>query len=337
MLSLWSGVLVCQNENRSYLPLTSSELGTPFKLKRLGIMRSESPELHTATGPTGSTYKIRTGGPSTTLVLEGRDNSDRMWLVDLIPLWGCAGGSQVYEGDLDSDGIQDAVVVTRTCGNGLAPSSHVVTVTFDHDGRPVPFEAEGYFECLPAGIDSLVDFNRDGKADLVFMNFNDGYWITNIYSLNDGRWKRVTGHFGPRSFPLYTRFTNAPNTRAVTPPPNRHPTAPDLSNAIPAVSGTMIEWKWIPAGVGASPYLDLQLSLLDPTGKTVLCTTNYWYDSARLVLNNAAGRTARRLSQDERVVVDPILRDAVLKKHRVHLYGSRSPDHCSPELIWVEP
>src|SRR5262245_19104052 len=113
-------------------------MGTPFKLKRLGIMPSESHELHTAAGPAGSTYEIRVGGDSKTRVLEGRDNSDRMWLVDLIPLWDCAGGAQVYEGDLDSDGTQDAVLVTPTCANGLAPSSHVVTVTFDHDGRPVP-------------------------------------------------------------------------------------------------------------------------------------------------------------------------------------------------------
>ena len=48
------GFLVCQS--RSYLPLTTSELGTPFKLKRLGIMGSRSTKLHTAAGPIGSTY-----------------------------------------------------------------------------------------------------------------------------------------------------------------------------------------------------------------------------------------------------------------------------------------
>jgi hypothetical protein len=335
LLGLWPGILICQYENRSYLPLTSSELGTPFKLKRLGIMGSNSRELHAAAGPAGSTYKVRTGSPADTLVLEGKDKSERMWLIDLISLWGCAGGSKVYEGDLDADGIQDAVLVTPTCGNGLAPSSHVVTVTFDHDGRPVPFEAEGYFESLRAGIDSLVDFNRDGRADLVFMNFNDGYWITNMYTLTDARWKRLVGRFGSRSFPLYTRFTNVANTRAVVPPPNRHPTAPDLSNATPSASGTMTEWKWIPAE-GGSPYLNLQLSLLGPAGKAVVCTTNYWYGSRRLVLNNADGRTARRLSQDERALVDSILRDVVLKKHTVRVYGNRTPDQCSPELVWVE-
>jgi len=190
---------------------------------------------------------------------------------------------------------------------------------------------------LPAGIDFLVDFNRDGKADLVFMNFDDGYWITNIYVLNDARWKRVTGPFGPRLFPLYTRFTNVPNTKPVTPPPNRHPTAPDLSNATPAASGMLTEWRWVSSDGAPSPYFNLQLSLLSPTRNLVACTTNYWYDSARLVLNDAAGRTVRRLSHDEIAFIDPILRDAVLKKQTVRVYGARSPDHCSPELVFVEP
>lgn len=334
-LALWPGFLISQIRN--YLPLTPSELGPPYKLKRLGIVGSRSTELHTAAGPSGSTYKVRTGGKASgTLVLQGKDKSDRMWQVDLIPLWGCAGGSQVYEGDLDSNGIKDAVLLTATCGNGLAPRSHIVTVTFDKDGQPLPFEAEGYFESLPAGIDSLVDLNRDGKANLVFMNFDDGYWITNIYALNDARWKRVTGRFGPRSFPLYTRFTGVANSKAVIPPPNRHPTAPDLSNMTPAASGTLTRWRWVSSGP-ASPYFDLQLSLLSPTGKPILCTTNYWYDSARLVLNDPAGRTVRRLSQEDSEFTEPILRDAVLKKQMVRVYGARSPDHCSPELVWVEP
>jgi hypothetical protein len=82
---------------------------------------------------------------------------------------------------------------------------------------------------------------------------------------------------------------------------------------------------------------DLQLSLLNPTRKLVECTTNYWYDYDRLVLNDAAGRSVRRLNHDEIGLVDPILRDAVLKKQTVSVYDNRSPDHCSPEMVWVEP
>jgi hypothetical protein len=255
------------------------------------------------------------------------------WEVDLFLLWGCAGQWPVFEADLDRDGVQDAVLLMPTCGNGLAPQSHIVTVTFDKTGRPVPFEAEGYFEESGGGIDSLVDLNRDGKADLIFMNFNDGYWITNIYMLENAFWNRVPGQLGSRTFPLYTRFTTRANKNAVTPPQSRHPAAPELSILKPVVTGKLTGWKWIPAD--STSYFNLQLSIADAVGKPSVCTTQYWYDTARLVIDGPEGRIIRRAPGGERTALDALLQQIVSTKRTVRLYGRRSADHCSPELIWA--
>ncbi|HKC85713.1 MAG TPA: hypothetical protein VKG02_07060, partial [Blastocatellia bacterium] len=79
---------------------------------------------------------------------------------------------------MDSNGIRDLVVIYPTGGNGLAPTSHFFSLTFDELGRPVPFKADGYFQESNKGITDLVDLDRDGRAELIYMNFDDGYWIT---------------------------------------------------------------------------------------------------------------------------------------------------------------
>jgi hypothetical protein len=336
LLSIFPALLLSQSQ--SYLPLTSNELGPPFPLKKLARLQSSSPDLMTGAGPLGSTYRVRAGKYTGLLTLQGQDKLHKPWLVELVQLWGCTGGAEAYETDLDKDGIVDAVLLMPTCGNGLAPRVHMIAVTFDSQGRPIPFESEGYFEQKPGGIDSLVDLNHDGKADLIFMNFNDGYWITNVYTVNDGRWNRIQGRFATRSFPLYTRFTSQPNNKAVTPAAGRKPLAPDLSTLNPVVIGKLVEWEWTPAaGALGSKYLDLQLTVSDNVGKRTVCTTKYWYDTARLVFDNSEGRQVIHIAHDEPNRVDALLAEGVSKKLKMRLYGSRDWDRCSPEFIWEQP
>ena len=337
LLSVWPAFLFSQHESQSYLPLTARELGPPFALKKLTRVQNASPDLPTAAGPSGSTYRVRPGKDTGLLTLQGQDKANKSWQVELFRLWACGGGAEVYEADLDKDGIRDALLLMPTCGNGLAPSVHLITVTFDSEGRPIPFEAEGYFEQKPNGIDSLVDLNHDGKADLIYMSFNDGYWITNVYTVKDARWNRIQGRFATRSFPLFTRFTNRANAKAVTPTAGRKPMAPDLSTLNAAITGILNEWKWIPAAGAASDYLNLRLTVFDSAGKQTVCTTNYWYDSARIVFDNTEGRQVVHVAQDEPARVTALLTEVVSKKSRMRLYGQRDWDHCSPELIWAEP
>ena len=74
----------------------------------------------------------------------------------------------------------------------------------------------------------MADLDGDGRAELLYMNYDDGYWITNLYRLRESRWSRVEGRFAGLGFPLYTRFTIRPNHRPVRPARGRNPVAPDL-------------------------------------------------------------------------------------------------------------
>jgi hypothetical protein len=323
--------LSVQHENLPYLPLSSREIGSPFALKGLGLVKDGSP-LVTRAGPSGSSFSLDRRADHEILVLDGKDRSGKPWHIDLIE-----NGDQarVYEDDLNNDKVWDALLVMPTGGVGLAPLVHLIAVTFDEKGRPIPWETEGYFGETNSGIDSLVDLDHNGIADLIFMNFDDGYWITNVYSLKGARWSRVHGALIGHSFPMFTRFTNRPNTVAVTPPPNRHPWAPELSNAAPVITGVLTSWKW-PSGDlshGASD-LDLQLTI-QASGKEIVCTPSYWYDSARVVLDQIEGRTIRVVSTSSRTIDDEVFRDLVSKKIQVQLYGQRYRDRCSPDLIWA--
>jgi len=327
--------LTAQQVNSEYLPLSSNEVGQPFTLKALGLIKADSSPLTSRAGPTGSTFRIQRTADFAALTLEGKDKGGKPWTIDTLELWGCEGGTRVYEADLDADTVQDAVLLTPTCGNGLAPRTHMIAITFDASGRPVPFEAEGYFEDTRPGIDSLVDMNHDGKADLIFMNFNDGYWITNVYSVKNGRWARMQGNLHGRAFPLYTRFTNQPNHRAVIPPSSRHPWASDLSNATPVLAGVIIERKWPDENLPSDPSdRSLQLTILSGAQK-VICTPDYWFDTAKLVQDQAERRTIQRLSIDERSTADAMLQELIARKVPVRLYGRRMSDRCSPELVWA--
>jgi hypothetical protein len=329
-------VVNAQHESRAYLPLTAKELGLPFPLKRVGLLTGTSSPLTSTAGVSGSEYEVRNGKDAAVLFLKGGDRAGDSWLVSLVELYACAGGVPVYESDVDADGVKDALLLARTCGNGLAPSVHLLIVTFDPAGRPSLFEVEGYFAQERGGIDSLVDLNRDGKAELLFMNFSDGYWITSIYSIQNARWSRVQGLFSGRVFPLYTRFTTRPNTRAVTPAANRHPWAPDLSNAKPLIEGTLMNWQW-PTGAANLDVSELDLKLTIVTnGNKILCTPAYWYDSAKILIDEATGRTIERLTESNRGFVDPWLKKIVSDRLPVRLYGRRYPDRCSPELMWVQ-
>lgn len=264
------------------------------------------------------------------LSLSGLDRAGKSWHVDLFKLYGCSDGAHVYEGDVDRDGVVDAVLLMATCANGLAPTNVLTVVTFDSEGRPVPFDAGGYFQEQPKGIDSLVDLNGDGRADLVYMNFDDGYWITNIYSVDKAQWRRVNGPFAGRRFPLYTRFTNRPNKVAVTPPSSRHPFAEDLSTNAFKESGTLTEWRW-DGDIKRNNLAELRVTLATGARNDLLC----WADYVRLVINNRDGRRVVQLSSENSTFAETTLR-GLLKDFRLRLFGQRFPDGCSPELIWAD-
>jgi hypothetical protein len=325
-----------QTENQSYLPLTRAETGRRFPVRFVAETGGGRPgyfgtgkdgaaaPTKMSIGPSGASFEMNEDGLA---VIKGEDKGGAAWRVRLGNLSG--NGSRLYTADLDCDGASDLVIVSPTGGNGLAPSSHIFTLTFDGKGRPLPFEADGYFEYGEQGIFDLLDLDRDGRAELLYMNFSGGYWITTIYEIEGGHWRRIKGAHGRRTYPLYTRFTNRPNRRPVAPKPGRKPFTPDLSNVKPALSGTLASYEW--ADVSRSE--NIKLFVNEEIGQ-VTCEPVAWYGSFGVVSDSAEGREVLTLYGNEEAA-QALLEAAVKAQSEVTLYGRRSAEGCSPEWLWL--
>lgn len=313
-----------QAQSQSYLPLNKAELGRPFALKHLGRINPAS-ERQINVGVSTATLSYTEEGE---LRLAGKDRAGDSWSVLLTG----ASGVEAFEGDLDRNNLRDLVLIVATGGNGLAPSSRLVAVTFESDGRPVRFEAEGYFDADAKGLFDLRDLNGDGHAELIFMNFDDGYWITNLYTVRAARWRRIRGRFGSRTYPLYTRFTDRPNRRATTPRPGRSPFAPDLSNdAASARYGQLRSYRW--ADVSQSE--DVELTFETSAGQRLICRPASWYASFTVVLDRTHERKIFSLAgaeEEVKAALDEIIRS----RAEVALYGERAAANCSPETLWAK-
>jgi hypothetical protein len=217
-----------------YLPFSKSKLrrfpmkrhdlpagfrdGTPFVISGVRMREEDDESQPRPRDDTGDAVSARL------LVFSGRDLDGKEWRIQTTAY---IYYDAVYEADLDRNGVRDLVLTIGTGGNGLAPPTQLLFLTFDRRGRPALFAATGYFQPQPDGIFDVVDMDGDGRAELLYVVFDDGYWITNFYNMREARWNRVPALAGLR-FPLYTRFTNRPNHRPVRPAPGRHPVAPDL-------------------------------------------------------------------------------------------------------------
>lgn len=326
----------CFAQNHDYLPLSRTETNRRFPVKFIGETGGGRPGYFgTGTdgvaaparmnvGPSGSNFRMDEDGGA---VIEGKDKDGAPWRVRLGNLSGY--GSRLYTADLDRDKVQDLVIMSPTGGNGLAPTSHLFMLTFDEKGRPLPFEADGYFEEDKRGVFDLLDIDGDGRAELLYMNFDDGYWITTLYKVGGGRWRRVEGAHGRRTYPLYTRFTNRPNRRPVAPGSGRKPFMADLSNDAPVLRGTLAAYEW--ADIRQSEDVKL---FIDTSAGRVECSPVAWFGSFGVVTDSAEGREVVTVygNEDEARA----LLDAVVKASSpVTLYGRRSAEKCSPEWVWV--
>lgn len=326
----------CVAQNQDYLPLSRAETGRRFPVKLLAETGGGRPghfgtgsdgtpaPTRMSVGPSGSSFAMDEEGRA---VINGKDRGGAAWRVQLGQLSGY--GSHLYTADLDHDGVGDLVIISPTGGNGLAPTTHLFALTFDEQGRPVPFEVEGYFQEDARGIFDLLDIDGDGRAELLYMTFDDGYWMTTLYEVEGGHWRRVEGAHGRRTYPLYTRFTNRPNRQPTLPKPGRRPFLPDLSNAAPAVRGTLDSYEW--ADVSQSENIKL---FVNADGGRVACSPVAWFGSFGVVADAADGREVITLYGNEEAA-KALLEAAVKAKSAVTLYGRRSAEGCSPEWVWL--
>ena len=162
--------------------------------------------------------------------LSGQNLSGRPWRVRVASLPFC----RAISADYDRNGQPDVTLIYSTLGNGMAPNSHVLFLMFDRTGDPVPWLTWGWVHVDDDGTsEDILDLNGDGRAEFLFMWWGGGYWSTTPYEARDSHWHRVTGRFAGSEFPIWTRFTGAPNRAPVGLPREKWPERRDLSNQLP--------------------------------------------------------------------------------------------------------
>jgi hypothetical protein len=316
-------------QSEDYSPLSEAETSKLFKLEYRGRLDLDHLIDRVPIGPSGASIQV-TGDQD--LVFAGQDKRQRRWTFEIAGKGVPGFHYDLYTADLDHNGYMDAVLIFPTGGNGLAPTTHIITLMFDSLGRPVSFQADGYFDNDEAGISGLVDMDGDGRAELIYMNFDNGYWITHLYKARNARWERIKGRFGMHTYPLFTRFTFHPNHKPVTPRPGRHPYGPDLSDMSPKLHGRLLSYQWPDGGPSSDPTLMVETA----QGKKITCKLAYWYSSAAVLVDDENGRRIVSLGALTDAF-DSLLKEIVAKNYTVTLYGQRRANQCSPELLWAQP
>jgi len=302
--------------SHAYLPLTEAELGAPFPV-RARKLPSLCPEaLDLPVGPNGARWTADEEG---TVRLTGTDRQGRTWTLDPGP---CGTGHYAHLADLDADGTPDLLFANPTGGNGLAPTTVLEGALFDPEGRPVPFRFVGYF----GGVDGqpladVTDADGDGHAELLVMGFSDGYWYTDRYEADAGHWQRVPEGFGGRTYPLFTRFTDRPNRRAVRPARGRSPFVPNLATEAPLLDGRLTAFA---GGTERVP----RLTINDAHGEATTCDA-----PMLLVRDTPNGREIVRMDEAAWTRLAGMTPRLLLFGHLDVRYEEASP--CAPVFAWM--
>jgi len=188
------------------------------------------------------------------VVVRGRDKSGRRWRIRLPAathdIWFLKGEKPMYFFD------------GYTGGAGMAPGTWIFAVSFDEQGRPVPF-----FTTSQTPFEGLVELDGGGPFLLqqTWLETNwlpkerSGYYVTVAYRQKGAYWYRADGVQGGRTYPFYERWALLPNVRPkpVADPQFPRSWVPDNGNH--PQSGVRTHIRLDSNGIHAGRELDCQL------------------------------------------------------------------------------
>ena len=265
---------------------------------------------------------------------EGKDNSNNPWKVEIeIKLGGC----MLWRADLDRDGQEDLIVLTSDATS--SGESILTLLLIDNLGRPTPWQAVGHYEEATQGLANLVDLDRNGRAELLFLyvqGFDRGQArATSIfrYEIKDARLRRVDGPVAgevfPDRLPRGVRVTDEPDMTTVVQLNAPTLTITSLAPGKPGSCGVQI-----PLGATGSVTVD---------PNAAEATIEVCYDKMTL----SDGRT---LNLPAIVVLDkPNVRELAFRgTHRsvieakmrgllVQFAGQVCDGGCRPFMMWARP
>ncbi len=295
-----------------YLPLSDAELTLRFKQQLVcdTLMPGNSVTSNRCTVRMTSEGRLHVAGV---------DHNIRPWSVTALCYEGCA---SVWTADLDRNGQNDLLLLSRTGGTGWEATSQLMVIMFDSEGRPIPWQCDGYFDVDKRGIRDILDLDYDGRADIVRQSFEKGFWITSLYEAGEGRFK-LRQHHGTRSFPIHTKFTYKPN-RLPAKCSTDKPCEVDCSNALsasPMESVCLSRLVW-------PLHTCENLSLLLSNGKKCVVPTSC--STLSVVLDERSGRRIALMSSPEaRTLLEEI------RVRQIPMAVATKMGRNAPVLIWA--
>lgn len=264
----------------------------------------------------------------------GTDNAGNPWAVEFESKHG---GCSLWRADLDRDGQQDLIALTTDATSG--GESVLTLLLIDNLGRPVPWQAVGHYDEGDQGIANLVDLDRDGRAELLFLHVEGidrgRARVTSLsrYEIKNARLKRVDGRFATETFPARVprgaRVTEEPDLTTALDP---NPPALTIASLVPARQGN--------CGVQIAIDQAGQPSTVDRIAAEA--ATEACYD--KLILSD--GRTLNLPAivilenQDRReVALDATIRSVIeanMRRLPVEFTGQVCDGSCRPFMMWAD-
>ena len=107
---------------------------------------------------------------------------------------------------MDHNGKSDLILVTSDATS--SGESLLTLILSDDFGRPVPWQAYGFFEPSRAGLENLVDLQQDGRAELLYVEREgSGRGGTqrsriDLYTTASAHLRQHSGRAGAENFPI---------------------------------------------------------------------------------------------------------------------------------------
>lgn len=273
--------------------------------------------------------------PQAGLQVEGVDGRGGRWTLELSNQ---PAGCSLWRADLDRNGQEDVIIVTSDLTSG--PGVEVTILMIDADGRPVPWQAFGYFDGdHESGLGNLVDLDGDRRAELLYLHvegerLDSGCTSLGLYLVGNAHWKHKDGSFAGMNFPVRT-------------PEKAKPTEePDLTNTIDQTDMPLRITSAIP---GRRENCGVQLPITrDSSGavrvdvEAAKAESEACYD--KLVLSDGREVNVPQLmvldraqNRDFAIVRghDRLVSQAITRRLPVRLVGRRCDSGCRPFLLWT--
>lgn len=270
--------------------------------------------------PSGVTLSRR-GGEEYAVLVNGEDFQGLPWQLSLEE---CVGRGEAWAADVNSDGVDELLIVQYLSANGWCAEFQEVTIlTNDALGRPIPWHTTSWYgERMFEPLADLGDWDGDGLAEMIQLEcygyawkegHADGYYgWQNVYETDGLYWRKLSAEEVEQNRSVYQRV--AAQGR-------------DLATSRPE------DWESWPQDIGNRPT-GPEVTVAGLNQRTLQLSDGRSCDSGGLavLVDRPAGRDYSRSSYYGQ---SPLLDEVHDEEYPVRLAGQGQSSDCQPILIWA--